>query len=126
MVLENFRVAAQVKPGADAASLLTNSLEGRAAALFMGLAGISLSPGRPDRAAMARRAVFPFVIGLLNLSIFEADILQFYALYFLVALPFLKVSGRTLLYAAAGVLAIGTVSLLLLDYEMHWNWVTLA
>ncbi|MBQ4827397.1 DUF418 domain-containing protein [Leisingera sp. HS039] len=126
MVLVNFRIAAQVAPGTDAISLFTNSLEGRAAALFVVLAGIGVSLGTPDRATMFRRAVFLFAIGLLNLTIFDADILHFYALYFLVALPFLTVSSRTLLWAAAGTLVIGLAGLLLLDYEAHWNWDTLT
>ena len=126
MVLVNFRIAAQVTPGSDTASLLTNVLEGRAAALFVVLAGIGLTLGRPDRATLFRRAVFLFVIGLLNLTIFEADILHFYALYFLAALPFLTASSRALLWAAAGTLLIGLISLLALDYEAHWNWETLA
>lgn len=41
MVLVNFRIAAQVTPGTDAISLFTNSLEGRAAALFVVLAGLA-------------------------------------------------------------------------------------
>ncbi|KIC09892.1 membrane protein [Leisingera sp. ANG-M1] len=126
MVLVNFRIAAQVAPGADAISLFTNALEGRAAALFVVLAGIGLSLGRPDRAAIARRALFLFLAGLLNLTIFEADILHFYALYFLAALPFLTASGRVLLWAACGTLLAGLTGLLVLDYEAHWNWETLT
>ncbi|KIC38793.1 DUF418 domain-containing protein [Leisingera sp. ANG-M7] len=125
MVLVNFRIAAGVTPGTDTASLLTNALEGRAAALFVVLAGIGLSLGRPDRTTVFRRALFLFVVGLLNLTIFEADILHFYALYFLVAMPFLTASSRALLLAAAGTLLIGLISLLALDYEAHWTWETL-
>ena len=126
MVLVNFRIAAQVTPGTDTVSLFTNGLEGRAAALFAVLAGVGLSVGKPDRATLFRRALFLFLIGLLNLTIFEADILHFYALYFVVALPFLTASGRVLLLAAAGTVLIGLIGLLVLDYEAHWNWETLA
>ncbi|UWQ78434.1 heparan-alpha-glucosaminide N-acetyltransferase domain-containing protein [Leisingera sp. S132] len=126
MVLVNFRIAAGVTPGTDTASLLTSALEGRAAALFVVLAGIGLSLGRPDRITVFRRAVFLFVIGLLNLTIFEADILHFYALYFLLALPFLTAPGRMLLRAAAMILLIGFVSVISLDYEANWDWKTLT
>ncbi|OED47126.1 hypothetical protein AB838_17785 [Rhodobacteraceae bacterium (ex Bugula neritina AB1)] len=125
MVLVNFRIAAKVTPGTDTASLLTNALEGRAAALFVVLAGIGLSLGRPDRAAIFRRALFLFAAGLLNLTIFEADILHFYALYFLLALPFLTASSGALLRTAAAVVLIGFISLLALNYEVHWTWETL-
>lgn len=62
----------------------------------------------------------------MNLTIFDADILHFYALYFLVALPFLTASGRVLLLAADSTVLIGLISLLALDYEAHWNWETLT
>lgn len=125
MVLVNFRIAAQVTPGADLPSLLTNALEGRAAALFVVLAGIGLAMGRASSAEILARAGFLFAIGMVNLLIFEADILHFYALYFLVALPFLNASGRALLFAALGAVVLGFLSLVLLDYEAHWNWETL-
>ena len=42
MVLVNFRIAAQVAPGNDWASTVIDLLEGRAAALFVILAGIGI------------------------------------------------------------------------------------
>ncbi|WP_417701104.1 DUF418 domain-containing protein [Pseudophaeobacter sp.] len=122
MVLVNFRIAAQVTAGQDFASLLTNSLEGRAAALFVVLAGIGLSMGTSTKREILARAGVLFALGLLNLQVFEADILHFYALYFLLALPFVKVAPRHLLAAALGAVVIGLLGLLLLDYEAHWDW----
>lgn len=126
MVLVNFRIAAQVTPGADVYSQLTNALEGRAAALFVVLAGIGLSLGSTDAKQVLRRALFLFAAGLLNLTIFEADILHFYGLYFLLALPFLSAPSRSLLWAAIAVVAIGVLGLFALDYEANWDWNTLA
>lgn len=122
MVLVNFRIAAQVTPAGDWASTLTNLLEGRASALFVILAGVGLSLGRAGRPVILARAVFLFALGLLNLMIFDADILHFYALYFIVVLPFLTASAGSLLIAAAGVSVLGFCSLVLLDYEAHWDW----
>lgn len=126
MVLVNFRIAAQVTPGVDFASSLTNALEGRAAALFVVLAGIGLTLGRAPKRVIAVRAAALFVLGLTNLAIFEADILHFYALYFLVALPFLGSPARRLLWAALAAAIIGFAGLILLDYEAHWNWKSLV
>lgn len=126
MVLVNFRIAAQVTPGDDLASNITNALEGRASALFVILAGIGLSLGCPSKRVILARATFLFILGLLNLIIFEADILHFYAVYFLIALPFLTASHGRLLLAASGAIVLGFLSLLLLDYEAHWNWQNLT
>ncbi|WP_417713609.1 hypothetical protein [Pseudophaeobacter arcticus] len=52
--------------------------------------------------------------------------LHFYALYFLGALPFLSAPPRRLLRAAFGAMALGFAGLVLLDYEAHCNWQTLA
>ncbi|MGR3762094.1 DUF418 domain-containing protein [Roseobacteraceae bacterium NS-SX3] len=126
MVLANFRIAAQVTPGTDAASLFTNALEDRAAALFVVLAGIGLSLARPSQATLFARALFLFTVGMINLTIFEADILHFYAVYFLAALPLLGAPRHMLLWAAAGAVAVSLLGFALLDYEAHWDWETLA
>jgi uncharacterized membrane protein YeiB len=126
MVLVNFRIAAQVTPGDDLASLLTNGLEGRAAALFVVLAGIGLTLANTPKRVIAARAGVLFALGLGNLLIFDADILHFYALYFLIALPFLTAPTRWFLWAASAALLIGFVGLLFLDYEANWNWESLT
>ncbi|MCD9148444.1 DUF418 domain-containing protein [Pseudophaeobacter flagellatus] len=126
MVLVNFRIAAQVTAGPDFASLLTNNLEGRAAALFVVLAGIGLTMGTSRKREILARAGVLFALGLLNLQVFEADILHFYALYFLLALPFVNAAPRHLLAAALGAVVIGLLGLFLLDYEAHWDWNNLS
>ncbi len=126
MVVVNFRIAAAVSPGSDLASHLTNALEGRAAALFVVLAGVAIALGRPKPWLLLRRALFLFIIGLINLTIFEADILHFYALYFVVAVPFLAAPARGLLIGAGGIIALGLVGFLALDYSRGWDWETLA
>ncbi|MGR3616785.1 MAG: heparan-alpha-glucosaminide N-acetyltransferase domain-containing protein [Paracoccaceae bacterium] len=107
MVLVNFRIAANVTPMGDWPSLITSMLEGRAAALFVVLAGIGIALARPSAALMLRRGVFLFVLGLANLTIFDADILHFYGVYFLLAIPFVTASPRTLTGAFWVILAFG-------------------
>lgn len=125
MVLVNFRIAAMVDPGPDLASKITHLLEGRAAALFVLLAGIGLSLARLDRMLLVRRAVFLFVLGSINLLVFDADILHFYALYFLCALPFLNLSARALFASAALITLASPLLHLVFEYDRGWDWDTL-
>jgi len=122
MVLVNFRLAAEVQATGDLPSLLTNALEGRAAALFVVLAGLGLALGRPDHGTVVKRAAFLMGAGLLNLMIFEADILHFYALYFLCALPFLHASARGL-WGGILLLLVASVAVhAVLNYDTNWDW----
>ncbi|SLN54829.1 hypothetical protein TRL7639_02915 [Falsiruegeria litorea R37] len=122
MVLVNFRIAAAVAPGTDWASVMIDSLEGRAAALFVVLAGIGVTLGKPTPGLMIRRAAFLFVIGVVNMTIFDADILHFYALYFLVAVPFLSSGSRTLWIGAIGVVAASVLVHGVIEYDTGWDW----
>ncbi|MFW8637095.1 hypothetical protein [Cribrihabitans pelagius] len=76
MVLVNFRVAAGVAEDAGAASALISALEGRAAALFVVLAGAGLALAGPARGTLTLRALILFALGLMNLTIFDADIIS--------------------------------------------------
>lgn len=125
MVLVNFRIAALVTPTQDWVSQITNALEGRAAALFVVLAGVGLSLARLPRAQVLTRAAFLFVLGCLNLLVFEADILHFYALYFLVAACVLGWSDRALLWVTMTIVALGYAAMFVLNYDANWNWETL-
>jgi uncharacterized membrane protein YeiB len=122
MVLVNFRIAAEVAPGPDWANVLINSLEGRAAALFVVLAGVGVTLGKSTPWLMAKRAAFLFVVGMLNMTIFDADILHFYALYFVVAIPFLTSSNRTLWIGAIGIVVASLLIHGILDYDAGWDW----
>ncbi|HGG63804.1 MAG TPA: DUF418 domain-containing protein [Rhodobacteraceae bacterium] len=125
MVLVNFRIAAQVPDSSDWTASFTHLLEGRAAALFVVLAGVGVSLAHLDKALMAKRALFLLAVGLLNQTIFEADILHYYGVYFLCAIPMMHASGRALLFGAWAVLAVSLILLIGLDYEAGWNWETL-
>ena len=126
MVLVNFRIAASVTATADWPSAVTSALEGRAAALFVLLAGLGLSLGQATPKRILKRAAFLFLLGLLNLTIFEADILHFYALYFLVAALLYRASDPALLGATVLIVLTGYVCLFALDYSANWDWETLT
>ena len=125
MVLVNFRIAAQVAPGQDWASHLVDALEGRAAALFVILAGIGIGLSTIRAGILLRRAAFLLVLGLINMTVFDADILHFYALYFVVGAAFLTASGPVLWLGALGVVALSVLTNLIFDYEQGWDWAAL-
>ena len=125
MVLVNFRLAAEVSSTGDWPSRITDALEGRAAALFVVLAGVGLALGRARTSDTLKRAAVLMALGLLNLTIFEADILHFYAFYFLAALPFLSASPKQLWLAILGILVLSMAAHLVLDYDRNWTWDTL-
>lgn len=124
MVLVNFRIAAGVMPLPDLPSTLTSLLEGRAAALFVVLAGIGMILSRATPALLFRRALFLFVLGMINVTIFDADILHFYALYFLCALPLLGLSARALLLGALVITLIAYGALFAFNFDAGWDWET--
>lgn len=126
MVLVNFRLAAEVGADGSFASVITDNLEGRAAALFVVLAGVGASLGRAAWHVTLRRALFLFAIGMLNMLVFEADILHFYALYFIVAICFMSRPDRWLLFGVAGFVLIALAAQLGLDFDKGWNWNTLS
>ncbi|MCG7518754.1 DUF418 domain-containing protein [Ruegeria sp. Ofav3-42] len=126
MVLVNFRIAAQVAPGNDWASVLIDSLEGRAAALFVILAGIGIGLSDVSASVLLRRAAFLFVLGLINMTVFDADILHFYAVYFVVGAVFLTAPAGALWLASLGVIALAFVAAMLFNYDQGWDWDTLT
>lgn len=126
MVLVNFRIVAQAAPDGSMADQFVSLLEGRAAALFVVLAGVGLALAAPARWLTAKRGLFLFLVGMVNMTIFEADILHFYGIYFLLILPVLGMRGQRLLWLAGLVLLVSFAALLGLDYERGWNWETLS
>ena len=103
MVVVNFEIAMGAENGGGALGLVTGALEGRAAATFVVLAGIGLglSAIRGDHAQTVavtiKRAVFLLVLGLLNSLVFDADILHYYAFYFLLGISLLRFQSRWLI-----------------------------
>ena len=122
MVLVNFRAVANSDEGQDYATLITHAIEGRAAALFVVLAGVGLTLSHAPAGLLLRRAAFLFVIGILNMLIFDADILHYYALYFLVGIAYLNASDRGLLLGATTIMALSLFALVTLDYSQGWDW----
>ncbi len=129
MVIVNFKIAMGAEGETGLLESLTAALQGRAAATFVVLAGVGLGLAavkgmRQTAGVTLRRAAFLLVIGLLNMLIFEADILHYYAFYFLFGVLLLPLSSRALITAIVA-LNMGFVAMILtLDYEAGWDWPT--
>jgi uncharacterized membrane protein YeiB len=103
-------------------------LSGRFAALFILLAGVSISLAARGvsratlRRRLGRRAIALAAMGLPLASLWPSDILHFYALFLVLAIALLEARSSTLL-AVAGVLVIGSVGLhTVLDHNIGWDW----
>lgn len=135
MLVVNFRVAlgVDIDPGAPAwMQGAIEALTGRAAALFVVLAGIGLALAtRKLRGAerwnwIARRALFLAAVGGANLTVFPPDILHFYAIYFVVGALVLSIPRAIWPWITAGLTLAWPVLAQFFDYSAGWNWQTLT
>lgn len=127
MVIVNFKIAMGAEGGEGFLSLMTAALEGRAAATFVVLAGIGLGLAGLKRldqtiSVTIKRALFLLAIGLLNMTIFSADILHYYAFYFLFGVLLLPLRNRTLFGVLVGLNIAFAIMILTLNYSAGWNW----
>jgi len=129
MVFVNFRLVMGAQ-GQGALEAFASALEGRAAALFVVLAGVGLGlmakrkPWRDSALTIFKRAIFLLIVGLLNTTFFTADILHYYAVYFLIAIFLLRASNGVLLLVMAGLIADFAIMAFVFDYDAGWNWET--
>lgn len=132
MIVVHFSlVAANDKTGPAWMAFVLNLLEGRAAALFVVLAGVGVTlmahrATATVRATLVRRGLFLLVVGFLNLIIWPGDILRVYGVSLLLASRLVTASGRALLGLAAGFAVAFVVLIVTVDYEKNWDWPTLT
>lgn len=128
MVIVNFEVVMVPLASQHETASLAHLLQGRAAATFVVLAGLGLglSAARVCWQTTARvtlkRSGFLFALGMLNCVIFEADIIHYYAVYFLAALFFVRAPNWLLCTAIALFALVHVLLLIWLDYDRGWNW----
>ena len=110
MTLVNYKVVMTADGcGPGWLAFATGLFEGRAAAVFVVLAGVGLSlASRRERQSgdsealfnarktLWKRAAFLFVVGMLYLPIYSGDILHFYGIYITIGALALSASGRWL------------------------------
>ncbi|MGB0959457.1 MAG: DUF418 domain-containing protein [Halocynthiibacter sp.] len=127
MVLVNFRIASEATE-TGWSTPITNALEGRAAALFVVLAGVGFGlayqRGRLPWHLTLKRAAFLFGLGMINMLIFDADILHFYGLYFIVAACFAPLSDRALIWGGVTITLLAGLAILIGPFERAWDFDT--
>lgn len=137
MILVNFRYLMEAEDNGPALLVrITGWLDGRPAAAFAVLAGVSLSLLQRRRAADRRpeavhrlritiwkRALFLFLVGLVFLQIWPPDILHFYGIYFALAAFFVSASDRVLWNFSGLALAVATVLLIAFETLAGEGWV---
>lgn len=128
MVIVNFKIVMGVESGVGPLYVFVEFLEGKAAATFVVLAGISLNLTTRNLefgksfSVIMKRATFLLIIGLLNSLIFEADILHYYAFYFFIGFFLLSLSSRALVVVLAIINIIFVMMIFTLDYDQGWIW----
>lgn len=138
MMFMNFKIAVlQSEPLFFSYSFLT-SMEGRFGVLFIFMAGvgISLMTARARREKdsklmtesvlrLVARSVFLFLLGMVFSLYWQADILHFYAIYLLIAAPFLFAPKKALIAAAVITFLVAIGLHFFIEWETGWNWATL-
>ncbi len=130
MLAVNFRLVAGMGTG-DAEWLLRAStfVDGKAAALFVIVAGIGITLlGRRNdaRRVLLKRAGILLIGGLAFYPIWPGDILHYYGLYIAIAACFLPLPRWALLAATFTVSIAFVVLLLVLNFDTHWDWSSLT
>ncbi len=140
MVIVNFKTVMYDKvSGPDWLLGLVNLFEGRAAAMFVILAGVGMtlmskrSIAESDftkikriQNTLIKRSFFLFIVGLLYTPIWPADILHFYGLYIIVGTFLLIVTDKKLWFYSLVILIISYSFLIIFNYEAGWDWITLT
>nr|WP_243431963.1 DUF418 domain-containing protein [Aliamphritea spongicola] len=138
MVIVNFRIVFSGDSDNDFSTLgqLLSLLEGRAAATFVVLAGIGLGLASMRAACeqstfatavvTVKRSVFLMVLGLLNMLIFDADILHYYAVYFFFGALLLSLRTGYLITLIISLNIFSLLLILTLDFSAGWNFADLS
>jgi uncharacterized protein len=140
MIVVHFSLTAAANRDSPAwlASIL-GFLDGRAAATFVVLAGVGITlmsrraAASGDAAALGevrtrlvRRGLFLLVVGFVNLTIWQGDILRVYGVSLILSSRLLRASGRVLLALAAAFALAFAVLVVVGDFEKNWDWQTLT
>ena len=140
MVIVNFKIvmgAEQAGPGWLV--WLSGLLDGRAAAIFVVLAGIGLSlltqkarlvndkvSLKKSRIILYKRALFLLIVGLLYTALWPADIIHFYGIYIFLGAMCLSAPNKLLWNLVISFNVVFILFLLLFNYDAGWDWNTIT
>ena len=138
MIIVNFKIVFGADYGCFPLLIFTDFLSGKAAALFVTLAGLGVSlltnTGRnnndshdlkKNRKDLIIKAVILFTIGLSYMPIWPADILHFYGIFILTGAFLIFSSNKAIIAIAALMPIIFLLLFSVIDYETNWNFQTL-
>ncbi|MEO1437789.1 MAG: DUF418 domain-containing protein [Bacteroidota bacterium] len=133
MIIVNFKLVLG-QAGGGFFKYVAQVFEGKAAALFVVLAGVGIAlvfqsakdSTQQDRIrkSLMKRALLLFVLGYSYIVIWPADILHFYGIYMVVTILLLRRSDRTVFMIAGFFILLFPMLLTVLDYETAWNFET--
>ncbi len=135
MVIVNFNVVMASSVSEPAwLKFFARSLEGRAAATFVVLAGIGASLGSKHareegtseqrdlaKRILLKRALFLFAIGWLFFPIWPADILHYYGVYLAIGATLLFAPTKTLLRVGLAAAVVSFTFILSADFFANWD-----
>ena len=134
MIIVNFKIVlgAQAWPWLQA---VADVFSGKASATFVVLAGVGLGlmskSAEDDKEKQAKvemrvlkRSIFLLILGLSYYFIWPADILHYYGVYMLFALPFLFRHTNFAVLVGFALILLFPILLFNLNYDTGWNWET--
>jgi uncharacterized protein len=137
MIIVNFKVVLG-QDGQTWVKSFASIFDGKAAAMFVVLAGVGLAlmtnsaiknndrhKLKIAKIRIAKRALFLFVLGLSYITIWPADILHFYGIYMVIILMVLPFKERTILILGSAIIFFYPMLVIFLDYETGWDFDTL-
>ncbi|MNI27515.1 hypothetical protein D3C73_812530 [compost metagenome] len=135
MIIVNFKISMAADTGGPEWLIAFAGLfEGRAAAVFVVLAGIGFSimtrkarhgddnEIRKNRILIWKRCIYLLLLGFLLLLFgWSADILHYYALFLFLASFLIRTSGKVIVSLAATLIAASQILLIIFDYTKGWD-----
>ena len=133
MIIVNFKIAFG-ENGSEIFKMFAQIFEGKAAATFVVLAGIGIAFMTQNAVAnndkiklkeirfkLMKRAILLFIIGLIYIPIWEADILHFYGIYIFITLFFLSRKPRFIFGFSILLIFIYPLLMAVWNYDIGWN-----
>ncbi|WP_034058775.1 DUF418 domain-containing protein [Lacinutrix jangbogonensis] len=137
MIIVNFKTVFG-SAGLPWVQSFTSIFDGKAAAIFVVLAGVGMAlmtnsainhrdkaKIKVARIRIAKRALFLFILGLSYITIWPADILHFYGIYMAIIILILTCKEHTILISGIAIIVAYPILITVLNYETGWDFTTL-